>query len=157
MLGPVVAAALSMWTPMPRQHGTLWSEGAYASFRTHIVSLARSAALLRITMSFSDLTICCTCTGSCQWCLYEVDTYLLLLGCSRWLPSQALIVCAAHVHVNHAAPPSRCKKWVLYPPSVVPPGVHPSPDGADVATPVSIIEWFLNCYTAAQETKVGGT
>lgn len=46
------------------------------------------------------------------------------------------------------------KKWVLYPPGVVPPGVHPSPDGADVAAPVSIIEWFLNFYAATKETKV---
>ncbi|KAI3985017.1 hypothetical protein MKX01_004785 [Papaver californicum] len=33
------------------------------------------------------------------------------------------------------------KKWVLFPPEVVPPGVHPSPDGAEVVCPVSIIEW----------------
>nr|XP_024361962.1 F-box protein At5g06550-like isoform X1 [Physcomitrium patens] len=38
------------------------------------------------------------------------------------------------------------KKWVMYPPEVVPPGVFPSPDGADVATPVSITEWFMNFY-----------
>ena len=38
------------------------------------------------------------------------------------------------------------KKWVMYPPEVVPPGVYPSPDGADVATPVSITEWFMNFY-----------
>ncbi|XP_042017280.1 F-box protein At5g06550-like [Salvia splendens] len=40
------------------------------------------------------------------------------------------------------------KKWVLFPPDVVPPGVHPSPDGAEVACPVSIIEWFMNFYSA---------
>lgn len=34
----------------------------------------------------------------------------------------------------------------MYPPEVVPPGVFPSPDGADVATPVSITEWFMNFY-----------
>jgi len=33
--------------------------------------------------------------------------------------------------------------------------VHPSPDGADVATPVSVMEWFLNFYAAAREAKVG--
>lgn len=38
------------------------------------------------------------------------------------------------------------KKWVMYPPEVVPPGVFPSPDGADVATSVSITEWFMNFY-----------
>eukprot|EP01018_Ginkgo_biloba_P024962 Gb_23638 [translate_table: standard] len=38
------------------------------------------------------------------------------------------------------------KKWILFPPDVVPPGVHPSPDGAEVAAPVSITEWFMNFY-----------
>ncbi|XP_057805276.1 arginine-specific demethylase JMJ22 [Salvia miltiorrhiza] len=42
------------------------------------------------------------------------------------------------------------KKWVLFPPDVVPPGVHPSPDGAEVACPVSIIEWFMNFYNATK-------
>nr|XP_023878641.1 F-box protein At5g06550 [Quercus suber] len=42
------------------------------------------------------------------------------------------------------------KKWILFPPDVVPPGVHPSPDGAEVACPVSIIEWFMNFYGATK-------
>lgn len=33
-------------------------------------------------------------------------------------------------------------------------GVHASADGAEVATPVSLIEWFLNFYEAAQESNV---
>ncbi|KAK0586026.1 hypothetical protein LWI29_038232 [Acer saccharum] len=45
------------------------------------------------------------------------------------------------------------KKWVLFPPDVVPPGVHPSPDGAEVACPVSIIEWFMNFYGATKNWK----
>lgn len=45
------------------------------------------------------------------------------------------------------------KKWVLFPPDVIPPGVHPSPDGADVASPVSIIEWFMNFYGARKNWK----
>lgn len=45
------------------------------------------------------------------------------------------------------------KKWILYPPEVVPPGVHPSPDGAEVATPVSITEWFMNFYEEARRRK----
>jgi hypothetical protein len=49
------------------------------------------------------------------------------------------------------------KKWLLYPPHALPPGVHPSPDGADVAAPVSLMEWFLNFYDATQEGKVGGS
>ncbi|KAJ0089343.1 hypothetical protein Patl1_32796 [Pistacia atlantica] len=45
------------------------------------------------------------------------------------------------------------KKWVLFPPDVVPPGVHPSPDGSEVACPVSIIEWFMNFYGATKNWK----
>ncbi|KAF9595424.1 hypothetical protein IFM89_000342 [Coptis chinensis] len=45
------------------------------------------------------------------------------------------------------------KKWVLFPPDVIPPGVHPSPDGAEVACPVSIIEWFMNFYGATKTWK----
>lgn len=43
---------------------------------------------------------------------------------------------------------------ILYPPGCVPPGVHPSPDGADVATPVSLIEWFINFYDSTREGRV---
>ncbi|CAN8298428.1 unnamed protein product [Cochlearia groenlandica] len=45
------------------------------------------------------------------------------------------------------------KKWVLFPPDVVPPGVHPSPDGAEVACPVSIMEWFMNFYGDTKRWK----
>eukprot|EP00271_Cylindrocystis_brebissonii_P008456 TRINITY_DN22779_c0_g1_i2.p1 TRINITY_DN22779_c0_g1~~TRINITY_DN22779_c0_g1_i2.p1 ORF type:complete len:484 (+),score=84.20 TRINITY_DN22779_c0_g1_i2:256-1707(+) len=43
------------------------------------------------------------------------------------------------------------KKWILFPPGEVPPGVRPSPDGADVATSVSITEWFMNFYGQTQQ------
>lgn len=43
------------------------------------------------------------------------------------------------------------KKWIMYPPHVLPPGVHASDDGADVACPVSLIEWFLNFYKDTQQ------
>ena len=46
------------------------------------------------------------------------------------------------------------KKWLLYPPHIEPPGVHASPDGADVATPLSLTEWFLNFYEEAKQQKV---
>jgi hypothetical protein len=49
---------------------------------------------------------------------------------------------------------SGSKKWVLYPPGTTPTGVHPSPDGADVAAPVSLMEWFINFYDATKEGKV---
>ena len=42
----------------------------------------------------------------------------------------------------------------MYPPHVTPPGVHPSPDGADVAAPVSLVEWFFNFYSDAMQEKV---
>lgn len=45
------------------------------------------------------------------------------------------------------------KKWILFPPDMVPPGVHPSPDGAEVACPVSIIEWFMNFYNEIKNWK----
>ncbi|WOL03105.1 hypothetical protein Cni_G11825 [Canna indica] len=45
------------------------------------------------------------------------------------------------------------KKWIMFPPEVVPPGVHPSADGAEVACPVSIMEWFMNFYAACRKWK----
>jgi len=38
------------------------------------------------------------------------------------------------------------KKWVLFPPSVTPPGVAASADGAHVSTPTSLVDWFLNFH-----------
>lgn len=38
------------------------------------------------------------------------------------------------------------KKWIMYPPHVMPPGVRVSEDGADVACPVSLMEWLLSFY-----------
>lgn len=34
----------------------------------------------------------------------------------------------------------------MYPPATPPPGVRVSADGADVACPVSVMEWFLSFY-----------
>ncbi|KAJ0682499.1 putative transcription factor & chromatin remodeling &Metalloenzymes JmjC family [Helianthus annuus] len=45
------------------------------------------------------------------------------------------------------------QKWVLFPPDVVPPGVYPSSDGAEVACPVSITEWFMNFYESTKTWK----
>lgn len=41
---------------------------------------------------------------------------------------------------------SGAKKWILYPPHVLPPGVLQSQDGADVASPVSLMEWMISFY-----------
>lgn len=38
------------------------------------------------------------------------------------------------------------KKWIMYPPERMPPGVRASADGADVACPVSLMEWMLSFY-----------
>eukprot|EP01061_Rhynchopus_euleeides_P041756 TRINITY_DN73001_c0_g1_i1.p1 TRINITY_DN73001_c0_g1~~TRINITY_DN73001_c0_g1_i1.p1 ORF type:complete len:500 (+),score=192.90 TRINITY_DN73001_c0_g1_i1:47-1501(+) len=46
------------------------------------------------------------------------------------------------------------KKWVFFPPSIVPPGVMCSEDGADVTSPMSLIEWFSNYYDRCDEVSV---
>ena len=46
------------------------------------------------------------------------------------------------------------KKWILFPPHSIPPGVHPSADGGDVTSPVSLIEWFRGFYQNAVEECV---
>lgn len=38
------------------------------------------------------------------------------------------------------------KRWLFFPPSSPPPGVVPSADMSEVATPVSLTEWVLNYY-----------
>lgn len=40
---------------------------------------------------------------------------------------------------------------VLFPPGQCPPGVIASADGANVATPVSIVEWFMSFHAACAE------
>ncbi|EPY29452.1 transferase, transferring glycosyl group [Strigomonas culicis] len=40
------------------------------------------------------------------------------------------------------------KRWLLFPPGATPPGVVPSENMAEVATPVSLSEWLLNNYDA---------
>eukprot|EP00834_Sanchytrium_tribonematis_P001703 NODE_44_length_33449_cov_1.575742.p3 type:complete len:417 gc:universal NODE_44_length_33449_cov_1.575742:11224-12474(+) len=36
------------------------------------------------------------------------------------------------------------KLWIFCPPNVTPPGIYPSPDGGDVTTPVSLMDWYIN-------------
>ena len=43
------------------------------------------------------------------------------------------------------------KKWILYPPDVVLPGVQISGDNTEISTPTSLIKWFRDFY---QHTKV---
>ncbi|KAI8852231.1 hypothetical protein BC829DRAFT_385472 [Chytridium lagenaria] len=49
---------------------------------------------------------------------------------------------------------SGSKKWILFPPEVVPPGVFPSEDGSEVTSPVSLAEWFLNHYDEMKHLPV---
>lgn len=41
------------------------------------------------------------------------------------------------------------KRWLFFPPSCPPPGVVPSCDMSEVATPLSLTEWLLNNYDAS--------
>lgn len=43
------------------------------------------------------------------------------------------------------------KKWIMFPPEVVPPGIHPSEDGGDVSAPVSLMEWFVTFYSQVRK------
>ena len=46
------------------------------------------------------------------------------------------------------------KRWILYPPEFgAPPGVHVSEDGADVATPMAITEWYASFFSNHQRLK----
>ncbi|KNC75234.1 hypothetical protein SARC_12239 [Sphaeroforma arctica JP610] len=46
------------------------------------------------------------------------------------------------------------KKWIMYPPSVPPPGIFPSEDGSEVAAPVSLNEWFSKFYAESKKEGV---
>ncbi|CAI5725327.1 unnamed protein product [Hyaloperonospora brassicae] len=43
------------------------------------------------------------------------------------------------------------KKWIMFPPGQVPPGIHPSDDGSEVSAPVSLMEWFMTFYSTCQK------
>jgi hypothetical protein len=45
------------------------------------------------------------------------------------------------------------KKWIFYPPTVQPPAVQSSADGADVTVPVSTAEWLINFWSFHQESR----
>ena len=45
------------------------------------------------------------------------------------------------------------KKWILYPPHVIPPGVYPSADGSEVTTPSSLMEWFMYYYAECKKNR----
>ncbi|KAL7476862.1 hypothetical protein ACHAW6_002697, partial [Cyclotella cf. meneghiniana] len=46
------------------------------------------------------------------------------------------------------------KRWIFYPPGVIPPGVFPSPCGDDVCMPISLDEWFLTFWDAHVEHQM---
>ena len=43
------------------------------------------------------------------------------------------------------------KYWIMFPDSVLPPGVYVSEDQSEVTSPLSIGEWFLNFHESARE------
>ena len=45
------------------------------------------------------------------------------------------------------------KRWILFKPGVPPPGVHPSEDGATVAQPVTLVEWYASFYEHAYDDE----
>jgi hypothetical protein len=44
------------------------------------------------------------------------------------------------------------KYWIMFPPSVTPPGVHVSADQSEVTSPLSIAEWLLTFHAEARRT-----
>lgn len=60
-----------------------------------------------------------------------------------------------HVDPNATSAWNACvtgsKKWIMFPPGTVPPGVYPSEDGSDVTAPLSVVEWFVNFYDSVEE------
>ncbi|CAG8845141.1 12830_t:CDS:2, partial [Racocetra persica] len=46
------------------------------------------------------------------------------------------------------------KKWIMYPPDTLPPGVFTSADEAEVTSPVSLMEWHFNYYKETQKSKI---
>jgi len=38
------------------------------------------------------------------------------------------------------------KKWIMYPPHIIPPGATPSEDEETVTVPLSLMEWYSNFY-----------
>jgi hypothetical protein len=43
------------------------------------------------------------------------------------------------------------KKWIMFPPHIIPPGVHPNADGSEVTTPNSLMEWMVHYYDEAKK------
>lgn len=83
------------------------------------------------------------------------DDYFRVLGNERpkyrWLIAgphrggSAFHVDPNYTHAWNANLTGR-KRWFFFPPSCPPPGVVPSGDMTEVATPVSLTEWLLNFY-----------
>ena len=115
-----------------------------------------------VSPSQSILLAACSLSATPLWCLTPSPALPVFAPPPpRWLIlGPARSGSSFHVDPNNTsawnAVVTGAKKWILYPPTCIPPGVHPSADGADVATPVSLTEWFLNFYQETKEGKVGG-
>jgi len=76
----------------------------------------------------------------------------------RWLiMGPAKSGSAFHIDPNATSAWNACitgsKKWILYPPGCVPPGVHPSEDGSEVTSTLSLMEWFMTFYAKTKEDQ----
>ncbi|KAJ1973552.1 hypothetical protein H4R35_004059 [Dimargaris xerosporica] len=49
------------------------------------------------------------------------------------------------------------KKWILYPPKCLPPGVYANADESQVTSPVSLMEWFHDYYADVEPYRALGT
>ncbi|CAG8785458.1 24291_t:CDS:2 [Gigaspora margarita] len=49
---------------------------------------------------------------------------------------------------------SGSKKWIMYPPDILPPGVFTSADESEVTSPVSLMEWHFNYYKETNKSKI---
>uniref|UniRef100_M4BBI9 JmjC domain-containing protein n=1 Tax=Hyaloperonospora arabidopsidis (strain Emoy2) TaxID=559515 RepID=M4BBI9_HYAAE len=92
---------------------------------------------------------------------YFCDDYFAFLGEARRPDYRWLIIGPAKSGSSFHIDPNATnawngvirgrKKWIMFPPGQVPPGIHPSEDGSEVSAPVSLMEWFMTFYKTCQK------
>lgn len=131
------------------------------------ISLSRYAQYARQTTDESPLYIFDHAFGETAPALasaYSVPSYFSddlfrLLGPSRPKHRWILVGPARSGSKFHKDPNSTSawnavltgsKRWIMFPPSVTPPGVFPSEDGATVTAPVSVLDWLTSFLDEAR-------